>query len=404
MFTDISNHIEMGGQKTFNLKNGLPYLVLALTVFTIALMHYYPSPALFDPEQKKLLNFLHDTKLLSDSSTGHFKNILNQFLPDINGTLYFIYLILCFVIVVVVYVIERSSGSSSSALTSTGKSRPSAQSLKSFLFPNGFLNNKNIQVDILLFTIMPVWRVLIFTAPIMTTISTGLYIQRILNSHFTSPQLQANLFISVIYSLFVILMVDLSFYAIHYVLHFTELGWKIHETHHSQTEPNFFTTGREHPITLILFNVFPFGLFGGLLGLFLFLFPTAEQIVIADVALGFLLFLPTRIFRHSHILIRYPAWIESFFQSPAFHIVHHSYLPQHRNKNLGDFTTVWDRVFGTLHTPVPGEDYEFGTGDALVDSKHRTLHGIYIWQTSRMLSQAVATPANIFRWARDRMS
>jgi sterol desaturase/sphingolipid hydroxylase (fatty acid hydroxylase superfamily) len=190
-----------------------------------------------------------------------------------------------------------------------------------------------------------------------------------------------------VFSLFALLITDLIFYLTHYWQHFTKLGWSLHQTHHSQTELNIFTDDRETPLNFILISLFPSGVLGALVGVFLYLFPDAHDILVADLSIGLLLWMPTKIFRHSHILIRFPKWIEYLIQSPAFHIVHHSDLPQHRNKNLGNWTTVWDRIFGTLYVPQPKESYRFGIGDELLERSHKSLIGIYFWQTGRVLKQ-----------------
>jgi sterol desaturase/sphingolipid hydroxylase (fatty acid hydroxylase superfamily) len=44
------------------------------------------------------------------------------------------------------------------------------------------------------------------------------------------------------------------------------------------------------------------------------------------------------------------------------HHVHHSYLPQHRDKNLGLVTSVWDRLVGTLYIGDPYEETPWGLG------------------------------------------
>jgi sterol desaturase/sphingolipid hydroxylase (fatty acid hydroxylase superfamily) len=69
-------------------------------------------------------------------------------------------------------------------------------------------------------------------------------------------------------------------------------------------------------------------------------------------------------FRHYHVSFRYPPWLERWLQSPGMHHVHHSYLPHHRNKNLGLVTSVWDRLVGTLYIGDPHEETPWGLGPA----------------------------------------
>ena len=44
------------------------------------------------------------------------------------------------------------------------------------------------------------------------------------------------------------------------------------------------------------------------------------------------------------------------------HHVHHSYLPQHWDKNLAAVTSIWDRLFGTLYIPEKDETTPWGLG------------------------------------------
>ena len=44
------------------------------------------------------------------------------------------------------------------------------------------------------------------------------------------------------------------------------------------------------------------------------------------------------------------------------HHVHHSYLPQHWDKNMAAVTSIWDRLFGTLYIPEVDEYTPWGLG------------------------------------------
>jgi hypothetical protein len=66
-------------------------------------------------------------------------------------------------------------------------------------------------------------------------------------------------------------------------------------------------------------------------------------------------FLPYQRRKHRYTdgSFRYPPWLERWLQSPGVQHVHHSYLPHHRDKNLGLVTSVWDRLVGTLYIGSP---------------------------------------------------
>ncbi len=317
-----------------------------------------------------------------------FDSAYQQLLPNPSGTVYIGYLILGLFLCTILYTMESYfSHTKSSSLTSTGDRRSAPKSLVSFLFPNGFLNNPNIRIDLFLFATKLWWSTKALTISILSLSAFSTYTTDFLGKYFTSPNLEATTFVCIIYSIVSLLVLDLAFYSVHYFQHFTKLGWSLHETHHSQTELNVFSDDRESPLTYLVIKIFPSGFVGILLSLFLFFFPNATQIVYAKFIFAYILWTPTKIFRHSHVLIRYPKVIEWLIQSPAYHIVHHSKLPQHLDKNLGNFTTVWDRIFGTLHVPLPDERYHFGVLDDEVEEKHKSLYGIYIWQTIRIIKQ-----------------
>jgi hypothetical protein len=74
-------------------------------------------------------------------------------------------------------------------------------------------------------------------------------------------------------------------------------------------------------------------------------------------------------FRHYHVSFRYPRWLERWLQSPGMHHVHHGYLPQHRDKNLGLVTSVWDRLVGTLYIGERYEQTPWGLGPGKIPRK-----------------------------------
>ena len=45
-------------------------------------------------------------------------------------------------------------------------------------------------------------------------------------------------------------------------------------------------------------------------------------------------------------------WLDDWFNTPAVHRVHHSRAIEHRDRNLGAVTMIWDRCFGTYAAPV----------------------------------------------------
>ena len=372
-------------------------IILFFTLCAVCTYEYTNLQPPFYPEYFKVREFMMVQLALPVTLLKILDSTFQQFLPNPSETLFIGYLILGLVICTFVYFIERKTkNTTSSSLSSTGEPRTPPSNFLSFLFPNGFLRNSNVRIDMFLFATKVFWKGFSLTIPLLSLISVQMFTISFLKNHFISPNIEAGTILCVFFSILLLLVTDLAFYATHYFQHFTRFGWSLHETHHSQTELNIFTDDRDPPLNFILISLFPAGIFGFVLGFFLFLSPSAKDVIFANFTIGYLLWMPTKIFRHSHILIRYPAWLEWLFQSPAYHIVHHSTLPQHQNKNLGNVTTVWDRLFGTLYVPLPGEVYKFGTGVEEVENAHKSLYGIYIWQSIRIGRQFLNSCYGIF--------
>ena len=137
---------------------------------------------------------------------------------------------------------------------------------------------------------------------------------------------------------------DVCYYWAHRLQHEWPLLWRTHRLHHSDTALNASTTLRTHwleePVKILvitvpvhlLFEVPPMvtGFMGLLVGGWLFL-------IHANVRIGF--------GRAGHWLL----------VSPQVHRIHHSRLPQHRDRNYALFFPAIDRLFGTWYEPAPGE-------------------------------------------------
>lgn len=66
-------------------------------------------------------------------------------------------------------------------------------------------------------------------------------------------------------------------------------------------------------------------------------------------------------------------WLDGWLNTPAVHRVHHSCAIEHRDRNLGAVTMLWDRWFGTYTPPVAALRY--GIPD--VESP-RSMAGLYV--------------------------
>src|SRR5262245_7026700 len=172
---------------------------------------------------------------------------------------------------------------------------------------------------------------------------------------------------------------DVVGYAYHYLNHMVPALWRIHRVHHSAETLMPLTANRNHPVEQALQVI----LVGATLGMFsgVTMYLTGVKFgatTLSLIAAGRFTKNLMQNFRHSHIWISYGP-LDRFIISPCMHQIHHSVLPQHRDKNLGQTLTLWDYLFGTLYVPNGQEEFPLGiSADEIgVNNPHRTLKGFY---------------------------
>jgi len=141
---------------------------------------------------------------------------------------------------------------------------------------------------------------------------------------------------------FILLLLSMDFlmYVFHYVIHKTFLFRVIHSLHHQSADPKPIDLFILHPIETLSFG----GLWLMLLLLYNFNIYAVMAYLIANVIFGMIGHLgieplPERI--RNNRLMRYVG-------SSTFHHQHH----QNGDYNLGFYTSVWDRVFGTYRDHI----------------------------------------------------
>ena len=95
-------------------------------------------------------------------------------------------------------------------------------------------------------------------------------------------------------------------------------------------------------------------------------------VTIGGVTIYSFIYAATSNFRHYHISLRFPRWLEYWIQSPGMHHTHHSYLEKHWDSNMGLVTSIWDRLFGTLYIAEKYEETPWGLSEKQ-QSKYNTL-------------------------------
>ena len=137
------------------------------------------------------------------------------------------------------------------------------------------------------------------------------------------------------YALYFVLF-DTWFYWNHRLMHNEPIYKWVHKLHHLSTSPNVLTTLSVNPLESLV-N-------GGFVPLFLAVFTVHPEAAA--------LILPTNIIMGLYVHSGYEllprwwnrSWATKWFISASFHDQHHKYF----TANFGGYTTVWDRICGTM--------------------------------------------------------
>lgn len=157
-----------------------------------------------------------------------------------------------------------------------------------------------------------------------------------------------------------LLAVDFSYYWEHRCAHRLTWLWNLyHAVHHSSADYTIATAYRVSCINQMLSPAF----------------------YVPWVLLGFH---PLLIVGWQLVAFHYQAWLHSetigtlgvldrWFNTPATHRVHHSAALEHRDRNLGAITLLWDRMLGTYAPPA--ENLTYGIPGAVPPT---TIAGLYL--------------------------
>ncbi|MEX0776682.1 MAG: sterol desaturase family protein [Phycisphaeraceae bacterium] len=130
--------------------------------------------------------------------------------------------------------------------------------------------------------------------------------------------------------------VDFLYWFNHLVRHKVTWMWHFHAIHHSQRQMNLFTDHRYHVLeyliahTIVFIPLFALGLSA----------PTVFKIAILQKWY-------TR-FYHANIRTNLGP-LRYVLVTPQSHRVHHSALPEHRDRNFGVVLSIWDQILGTQY-------------------------------------------------------
>lgn len=195
-----------------------------------------------------------------------------------------------------------------------------------------------------------------------------------------------------------LLALDLSLFITHYASHRIPLLWEFHKVHHSAAVLTPFTVFRVHPVEL-MFNLTAGAIIANAASaLVVFCFGADPALTVGGLnVLEIAFYFAGYHLRHSHVWIMYPGWIGRHISSPALHLIHHSVAIEHRDKNLAQIFTLWDRLAGTLYLPAKREHIVFGIGDGQ-DADYQTLGDLYLnplRAVGRSISPAIRAAARL---------
>jgi sterol desaturase/sphingolipid hydroxylase (fatty acid hydroxylase superfamily) len=143
---------------------------------------------------------------------------------------------------------------------------------------------------------------------------------------------------------------DFFFYWYHRCLHRSTILWQHHKLHHMDPEFDALTGPRQNWLESF-FSVF----FMSLPIAVLFKFNSLDPLragLIGGATVGFL---QSFVFiNHSNLRLQFGR-ASFLFTSSQTHRIHHSYLPQHIDKNFVAFFPIWDILFGTYYQPADDE-------------------------------------------------
>jgi sterol desaturase/sphingolipid hydroxylase (fatty acid hydroxylase superfamily) len=132
-------------------------------------------------------------------------------------------------------------------------------------------------------------------------------------------------------------LLDLVIYWQHVFAHRIDWFWKLHRTHHADTDYDLTTGLRFHPLEIIISMLIK------ALAIFVLGVPVLAVLVFEIILSG------SAMFNHSNVDLppRIDRVLRRLIVTPAMHRVHHSVHRIEHDMNYGFFLSLWDRWFGS---------------------------------------------------------
>jgi sterol desaturase/sphingolipid hydroxylase (fatty acid hydroxylase superfamily) len=236
------------------------------------------------------------------------------------------------------------------------------------MLPPGMIRHPSARADLLFWLSRRAFMPLLVVPLALSTVTAGHFAYWLLSQLFERPAHQpgpAGPLMLLAFTVTMLIAYDLSYYLYHRLQHRVPFMWELHKVHHSAEVMVGVTKDRVHPVDEIM-NRWWDGIIPGLAyGIWLFFALDPVELTVFGINVYFLrnTVLMMDFIRHTHLKLTYGRWFNHIFLSPHYHQLHHSVARQHWHRNFGLTLAIWDRMFGTLIEPEPGEDFLFGLPD-----------------------------------------
>lgn len=140
--------------------------------------------------------------------------------------------------------------------------------------------------------------------------------------------------------LFFVVTHDLYIYLFHRLQHRSRLLWRFHEAHHSNTEVDWLSGVRSHPVEIFINQTVEFAP--------IVLLGAAPEVAVLKGATSAI----WGMFIHSNLDVRLGPF-EKILNGPGMHRWHHATGREAYGRNFATKLSVWDWLFGTAYLPDP---------------------------------------------------
>jgi sterol desaturase/sphingolipid hydroxylase (fatty acid hydroxylase superfamily) len=170
---------------------------------------------------------------------------------------------------------------------------------------------------------------------------------------------------------------DFFQYWLHRLQHAVPFLWEMHRFHHDEAALNAAAYPRSHflgVMSVILFNLPLILLFG---------------MQAPNAVAAFLMFPLWGYFTHANLRLGFGP-LTPLLAGPQWHRIHHSALPEHRDRNFCTLFPIIDIAFGTYYRPRPGEYPPTGLAEPVGNLRGATVQPFIAWWS--ILKQRRAGP------------